>query len=1846
MVSISTGLLPSRSIGLTTRRGFARAFAVLGALLSVQLAIAADDTKPTNGATSADSAVPRSVLQLLYPHPTLADGQSATLMPDGKWLLLGGIGQVDKAGSVSAKALMLDPRNDRTVTLTTVLQKPRRDHSATLLSDGSVLVLGGLDAQGHIAPAERFDPATGKFTLLPELNLIGRSLHAATLLADGHLLISGGLNNRGEPLVDAELLNTFNEQVERFSPRIDVARFGHIASLLPSNAVVLVGGYNAQGKPVPDAEVYDVEHGVFAPIERTDLIAQAKALSGAQVPAIVGSLPTAESRDVNIEQVIALRFAKRMLVSSINSNTLTLVGPAGAVPVKVVPAETGLLGFITPRQSLLPGSTYTLFVKSATDEFGRTLPFTTIAFTTRTLAANGESTSNAAGVSASTAASVGTNTEKLRTALPPANLAKTTPDNFASNDDDDSVWLPGEYQRRGHWHYAQPFAGTMREYFKYIDERRLAHRAESLQAAPGMTAVSGTVRRLDGSPLAGVSLTVGQRTVRSDAQGRFLIAGLTAGKSTLEIEGSTANYGHNYYGSYLRQVELAAGETTTLDQPIYLAKLDPAGTVSLPSPTTQETVVRSASIPGLEIRIPAGSVIRDRNGNVITEINITPIPLDRAAYPMPQQVDFPVYFTLQPAGAYIQSANGSNPKPATLTYPNYGNLPANLPVQFWAYDPQDKGWHIYAEGNVSADGERISMKTGLGFYQFTGFSFGFFGQAGGAPGGCKDQCCPGGAPGTGSTGGGDSDGGAGAGSANSSTCGDPVLITRGTFLHTQTDLSVADTLPISLDRTFMDQDSLDRAFGKGMLHSYDINLYPLEAQPGMTDIAHSAAKIALVQPNGVQLVFKRVFGSGSGNYDATWEHTDSTGRFYKAVIVSKQPNFELRLRDGTIYVFYGYGINKLQAIRDRFGNQIELARNPALSGPVTKIISPNGRYIELSYDTYSHITSARDNIGNTVSYEYETTGGVNYGRLKKVTLPDGGIWQYTYTSTGRVDSVFDPRNNRMVQNQYDPNGRVSLQTYADNTTTSMAYTQDGTGKVTQVDVTDKRGNVRRVLFDANLAITQSTYPLGKPEEQITKFQWNANGLLANVIDALNRVTAYNYDALGNRTSVTHLYGTPQAVTESYTYDSTYSLLKTRTDALTHTTTYNYDGLGNLVEIKDANNNSVTVSYDSAGRPQNITNALSNASTLTYNGPDLVSIANPLGFNTVLGYDAIGRVQTTRDPLGNVSEFDYDPMGRTILQRNPLGSTIIYGYDLAGNLTSHRDQSSNLTSFAYDALNRQNSRTDGLLASESALYEAGSELLRFTDRKGQISGYKVDGLGRTTFVGFGANSSTPTVYTSGIRYTWDSGNRLTRIEDGSCSGLDCASFTVISTIARTYNDLNQLTREVTSQGQIDYTYYANGLRQSMTVLGQPTITYSYDPADRLTQISQAAGALNGNLVQTVSFTYDIANRRMRTTLANGATIDYGYDAASRLTSLTYRKADTSLIGDLVYTLDAGGRIVGTSGSLAAAALPTADMTATTYNAANQLTAATQGSAQTLTYDANGNLTGDGTYTYVWNARDQLVEVKQGSTSLASFVYDAEGRRIRKTVSGSTTQYLYDGWNSALELDGALSPARLLLNGPGLDERYGRFSASQQQHFLTDQLGSTRKLLDQAQSTLVDYQYDAYGNGTNSNAAVDNPYQYTGRENDAVAGLMQYRNRYYSAALGRFISQDPIEISGGVNLYAYVEGNPVNSNDGLGLEPGKGERGYSGGAGGTSNPEKHWKEDPKNPGWGWQKDPQTGKKTYKRRPPYIKPPEEPETKSQMCGPKCQGAILLTGVCILCIAQPELCPLAVGGGVAATQ
>lgn len=267
--------------------------------------------------------------------------------------------------------------------------------------------------------------------------------------------------------------------------------------------------------------------------------------------------------------------------------------------------------------------------------------------------------------------------------------------------------------------------------------------------------------------------------------------------------------------------------------------------------------------------------------------------------------------------------------------------------------------------------------------------------------------------------------------------------------------------------------------------------------------------------------------------------------------------------------------------------------------------------------------------------------------------------------------------------------------------------------------------------------------------------------------------------------------------------------------------------------------------------------------------------------------------------------------------------------------------------------------------------------------------------------------TSTTYADGstIGISYDTANRPTQFAD-SANG----------TITLAYDNRDRVTQVTTPKGSVAYSYYANSLRQGMTVAGQPALAYIYDAGDRLTRIDQAPGAANNNIAQRMSSTYDAAGRRTRTTYMTGVTRENSYNDGGQLTAIMYKHPNGSLLGELVYTYGSGGRRTGVTGSLARTALPDALPNAG-VDATNRLTVSGQ---QSLTYDANGNLTGDGSLSYVGNACDQLVQIKDANdVVIASFTYDALGRRQTKTVGGIASGYVYDGANIVQELAGSAS-----------------------------------------------------------------------------------------------------------------------------------------------------------------------------------------------------------------------------------
>jgi RHS repeat-associated protein len=284
---------------------------------------------------------------------------------------------------------------------------------------------------------------------------------------------------------------------------------------------------------------------------------------------------------------------------------------------------------------------------------------------------------------------------------------------------------------------------------------------------------------------------------------------------------------------------------------------------------------------------------------------------------------------------------------------------------------------------------------------------------------------------------------------------------------------------------------------------------------------------------------------------------------------------------------------------------------------------------------------------------------------------------------------------------------------------------------------------------------------------------------------------------------------------------------------------------------------------------------------------------------------------------------------------------------------------------------------------------------------------------------------------------------------------------------------------------------------------------------------------------VVFAYDTANRRTSLTLPNGVNMSYGYDSASEVSGINYTLGSNTL-GNLTYAYDLAGRRVSMGGSYAVTGLPQ-PISNTGYDAANELT---KWGTATPTYDSNGNVLSDGTNSYAWDARNHLVSMNSGS---AGFQYDPFGRRVAKTVLLTTTNYLYDRSNPVQELAGTTPTANLLTGG--LDQYFERTDSNGAANFLTDALGSTLALTDPNGNTLAQYTYAPFGNTTITGSSA-NPYQYTGRENDGT-GVYFYRARYYNPLLSRFISQDPIGLAAGVNVYAYVAGAPIANVDPFGL-----------------------------------------------------------------------------------------------------
>ena len=369
----------------------------------------------------------------------------------------------------------------------------------------------------------------------------------------------------------------------------------------------------------------------------------------------------------------------------------------------------------------------------------------------------------------------------------------------------------------------------------------------------------------------------------------------------------------------------------------------------------------------------------------------------------------------------------------------------------------------------------------------------------------------------------------------------------------------------------------------------------------------------------------------------------------------------------------------------------------------------------------------------------------------------------------------------------------------------------------------------------------------------------------------------------------------------------------------------------------------------------------------------------------------------------------------------------------------------------------------------------------------------------------------------------------------------------NSVTWSYDDNNNLSTQKQMLNGTTYTTsytYDKDNRLTKTTEGTVSAGYTYDALGRMT----AMDAQNsGKSVVKTTIGYNdpsstTATGQVRTWKSGATTYTYAYDARGNITSVSDGQSTTT------YAYDDGGNIQSkteyayTTGSLGAAVrtIPYG------YGDASWSDLLTSIGGQSLTADEIGNLLSDGTWTYTWQHGRQLAGMSKTGQTIA-YGYDSDGKRITKTVDGTTYNYHYLG-DQLVELtwDGNKLHFTYDSTGP-LSVNYN----GTEYFYVKNAQGDVTGLVSASGTRVVTYTYDAWGNllaTTGSLAATlgeQNPLRYRGYVYDTETGLYYLQSRYYNPGWGRFINVDAYLSTGqgfnGHNMFAYCGNNPISRYD---------------------------------------------------------------------------------------------------------
>ncbi len=1255
------------------------------------------------------------------------------------------------------------------------------------------------------------------------------------------------------------------------------------------------------------------------------------------------------------------------------------------------------------------------------------------------------------------------------------------------------------------------------------------------------TTLLGRVLSTRREPIRGATVSLDGISTVTDAAGNFLMSGVAAGTDRpLMVDGRTANAPNRTYPVIAEPITLIAGQANVVPYTLYLPAIDTAHEVIVVP--NQITHVTTPVVPGLDLTIPANAQLTNRDGTPVTRASLTSVEIDRTPAPLPPTAATALVYTAQPGGA--RPASGVV---LPVTYPNLGGADPGTRIALWNFNHDTVQWYVYGYGNVSADGRLIVPEPGVGLPDF---SWHFAGPMDKCKGGdcCKTCPCP--------------------------KTKDPVDLSSGMKIEETTDVSFGGArggLELSRQYTTLLAGTCDTCpFGRGFNHNYAIRLTG-------TFLSGGAGRILWPKDlTGTLFSYVRAEADGTLVFSTT-ETPHQLGD-----VIRKLPNgsFEYRYKTGNLMRFDATG--RLTAMVDRNNNTTTFSYT---GNNLTQITDPVGRSLNLQYSG-TRITQVTDPLNRVWRYVYD-----GEGHLITATDPLNNSMRYTYDLFSRIATITDKRGTVAKSLSYDIDGRVFEQRYPDGGFDRYSYTLSGMS-VTSTTVTNALGRTKTMRFNGSGQVVGTSDELGQSAEitrdlttnvaletkgpcgcREDKKAYDANGNPATVTDRLNQNTVYEYDPVFN--NVTRMVDRRGNVT-TYGYDSRGNRTS-MTNALNQTTTYGYDQYGQMVSVTDALGHVTQVDYDTRGNSVARIDALGNRSVMEFDQIGrYIATTDPLGRRSSTTYDALDRILSVTDTANSIKTFEYDANGNRTKATNAQMHSWINNYDAKNRLSSTSDPLNRITRSQYNAVDELTAKispsgrkitydydsrglrvfiVNALTGGSRYAYDNRRKLISLTDKRGYVTmfGYDelfrvvtikdplgnitayeyepegmlktiVDRLGRRTRIIYDSlNRRSEIEYADArVGYEYDALGRQTRVIDSQGGSIDWE-----------YDNASRVLSEKTQQGMISYTYNASNQRSSMTAPGRPSVAYTYDVSGRPKDISQGS--------EVFTYDYDVLSRIARLNRPNGVKSEWLYDQAGQLLQLTHSNSTDVVLENFQYSYNLDSEIE-RKASLSSATVLSSAKVSSVADPVNRI--AQEVNLRNYSYNSEGQMIersdSTGAIKYEWDARGRLVRAQSISGQSVDYRYDALGRLSSRSSAGLSTYYLNDDQDVVRDIlsDGSESH---YLNGVGIDKKLRSSNPSRDIYYLPDHVNSTIALTD-SQGNVVERQtYTAFGESGLSLTR----YGFTGREKDESTQLMYYRARWHDPAQGRFISEDPAGLRDQINLYPYVENNPINLIDPSGL-----------------------------------------------------------------------------------------------------